>query len=362
MAGLFNPADITWNGKEVMSLSEMIIEKTFAKPSLSQIHTFVPGVKAKQQIGYLSQLSGLVGKTTAGCVPDTNTSTVSGSEKFWNPAYIGDRFKQCWKDLTPSFWSWGLKNGVSKGDLTSGDFFNFLQSVLSDAMYEAVLRIAWFGNLNAAHFTDSPAGTITDGTTLAYFNPIDGYWEQIFDIVAATAARKSDGLNSKNGQATYVAQAFDATDTTNRVVTETLAQLKYEADFRLRDQPGLVYLVTQSVFDQYAKELRSYSNVDASYQRIEGGYTSLQFEGIQVIGLNFWDRIIRAYQDNGTKYYLPHRALLTTIDNLQLGSEEERNLSELDVWHEKKDNALYVDFGFNEDAKVIEDYLIQVAY
>lgn len=360
MAGLFNPADITWNGKEVETLNEIIIEKVFQKPSLTQIHALWTGIKAKQQIGYLSQL-GLVGKKSAGCAPDTSTETVEGSEKFWDPEYIEDRFVQCWKDLIPSFWSWGLKNGVSKGELEQTDFMRFMRDVLSDAMYEAVLRIVWFSDEDAANYNSSPAGFVKNGTNLAFFNPIEGIWKQIFDIVATTSARKTTTLTTKNAQATYADQAFNSTDTTNKIATSTLEALKYEADFRLRGATGLKFYVTQSLADQYAKELRS-QNLDMSYERIEGGYDQLYFEGIPVIPLQFWDRIIRQYFDNGTKYYLPHRAILVDTDNIAVGTEEESNLQELKVWHENKDNSLYIDFGFNLDAKVIEDYMIQVAY
>ena len=362
MAGLFNPSDITFSGKEVQAVSELIIEEVYSKPSLSQIHTPVSGIKAKQQIGYAGRLSGLVGKLSTGCEPTTDTNTIPFTQKFWEPAYIEGRFVQCFKDLLPSFWAWALGNGLQKSDLTKTDFVNFVKEIVGDAVYEAWLRLIWFGNTSAANYNGSPAGVITNGISTTYFTPIDGYWEQIADIVAADSARLSSGLTAKNGQATFALQAFDATDTTNEIATETLAQLKYEADFRLRDKANLMYVVTQSVFDQYAKELRSNANVDASYNRIEGGYTSLMFEGIEVIGVNFFDRMIRAYQSNGTKYNKPHRALLTTKDMLMVGIEEESNLSEFDIFMDKKTKDMYMDFAFNLDAKINQDFMIQTSY
>lgn len=362
MAGFIDPSDIDFSGKQIQSVSELIMEDVYAKPSLSQIHSLATGIKAKQQIGFAGRLSGLIGKVSAGCEPDTDTNTIELTQKLWEPKYIEGRFIQCWKDLLPSFWAWALANGVKKADLTTGDFINFIQTIIGDALWEAWLRLVWFGNTAASNYNGSPTGVITNGISVAYFTPFDGIWEQIADIVSAHAARLSDGLTSKNAQATYSAQAFDNTDTTNRVVTNTLAQMKYDSDFRLREKEGLQFYVTQSVFDQYAKELRSYSNVDASYTRIEGGYTSLMFEGIPVIGLNFLDRNIRAYQDNGTKYNKPHRALLTTKSNLPVGTEEEGNLAQLDIFYDKKTKKLYVDFGYNLDTKVLQDFMVQASY
>lgn len=351
-------ADITWNGEEIKSLSEAIYEGVFPKPELTAFHTIVSGIKAKKQIVLLGAL-GLVGLKQTGCSISANSGTITMSEKFWNPEYVGDRFQQCWVDLKESFYVWGLKNGVNKPDLTGTDFANFLEERLGDAMREMIWRIGWFNATDAALVTGSPAGTVTAGTTIGYFNIIDGFWKQAFAIVAADADRKVS--ISRNAEATYAAQAFTSTDTTNKVAETIFQDLKYNADFRLREEPNLIIVCTQSLMDQYAKELRS-RNIDASFTRIEGGYTSLQFEGIQIIGVSVWDRIIRTYFDNGTKYHLPHRAILTTKENLQLGTEEQGNLSELTPFYDQTTKLYNVDFGFNIDAKIIEDYKIQVAY
>ena len=358
---IFDPTDITWNGKEVQELGEIIIEKAFEKPTLSQIHSIRTGIKAKTQIGYLSRLGKVGKKQGAGCAPTASTSTVTGSQKYWVPEYIEDRWVECWKNLQESFWMWGLANGLQKPDLTNTDFMKFLTEVVSDAMAEAVLRIAWFSDTDAALVTDSPAGHVTAGTDIDFFNPIDGLWKQLFEIVAANTDRYTNTLQSKNGQASYTLQAFNSTDTTNKVAISTFEGLKYNADFRLRGQSNLVFMVTQSVFDQYAKELRS-QNLDTSFERIEGGYNSLMFEGVPIVALDFMDRNIRENFDNGTKYYLPHRAILTTRDNLPIGTENESNFSEIDVFYDKKEKQQYVDFAFNIDAKVLEDYMVQVAY
>ena len=58
---ILNPTDLTFNGKEVQSLSGAIFKKTFNKPSLKEFHQIVEGIKAKQQIVFLG-LMGLTGK------------------------------------------------------------------------------------------------------------------------------------------------------------------------------------------------------------------------------------------------------------------------------------------------------------
>jgi hypothetical protein len=353
-------SDLTWNGEEVKALSEAIYEGVFPKPELTKFHTIVSGIKAKKQIVLLGAL-GLVGLKQTGCDITANSGGITMSEKFWDPEYVGDRFQQCWTDLKETFFVWGLKNGKDKPNLDKTDFAMFLSERLEDAMFEMIYRIAWFNDTDAALTSASPAGHVTAGTTIGYFNIIDGFWKQLFAIVAADSNRKNSNLATKNAQATFADQAFNSTDLTNKIAETTFQDLKYNADYRLREEPNLMILCTQSLFDQYAKELRS-RNLDVSFERIEGGYTSLKFEGIEVVGISIWDRIIRTYFSTGTAYYLPHRALLTTKENLQIGVEEVGNLAELDPFYDQTTKLFNVDFGFSIDAKVIEDYKVQLAY
>lgn len=359
MAGLITPADINWNGKEVMALSEAIITKAYAKPALADLHTMVPGIVAKTQVAFLGRL-GLVGKTSSGCTPDTNTSAITMTQKFWLPEYIEDRFVQCWKDLQNSFFIWGTKKGINKADLQNTDFWLFLEDVLGDAVEEAILRLVWFGDTAAANYEDSPAGVIVNTADPVYFNPFDGLWKQIFTAVAADSTLKSETI-SLNAEATYADQAFDLTDTTNKVVSGIFRKLITSADYRLRDQAGLRIYCTQSMFDQYVTELES-TGLNPSFEVITNGITVLKRSGIEVVGVNFWDRYIRTYQSNGTKSYLPHRALLTVKENLQIGTEEESNLKELTTYYDPKAKDMTIDFGFNLAAMLVEDYLIKVAY
>lgn len=354
-------SDLTWNGEEIREISEAIFESSFSKPQITQFHQVMEGIVAKKQIAFLGRLNGLLGKGTNACGETDATNTVTNSEKFWDPATISDRIPFCWTELKETFFVWGLKKGIEKGDLTSTDLLIYLQEIVQDAIVEAVYRLAYFGDKDAADVNASPAGVLTAGTDVAYFNKIDGFWKQLFAVVAADSDRKTTGIASRNGQSTFADQKFTSADTTNKVVTNTLQNMYYEADMRLRERDDLVYITTQSVADQYARELKA-ANQAFTTERLEGGITSLQSDGIQVIGFHFLDRIIKTYFSDGTKYYLPHRAILTTTENLAVGAEESGSFTDLDVWFDKTANKTYMKFALTMDAKVLEDYLVQVAY
>lgn len=362
MAGVINPSDIAFNGKQIQSLSEAILTRAFSNKKLSEIFTIATGIKQKQQIAFLGSL-GLTGKKQTGCDPSVNPGTITMSEKTWNPVYIGDRFAQCFTDLLPSFWGYGLKNGISKSDLTSTDFANFLEQRIGESVNEAIMRHAWFGDPKhtvSGDTANSGNQLLTAGLDKLYFNPITGAWSQIFSIVAGDATKRL--AIAANTGSTYAAQAFTAADTTNKTVTNLLQNTIYAADFRLREDDTKFMLVTQSVADQYAKEYKATTSIPLAFEAIYEGIKAFQIDGVNVIAISQWDRVIKAYFDNGTSYNLPHRILLTTPSNLTFGTEEESNLAELDPFYDKKTKNYYVDYGFNMDVKVLENYMLQVAY
>ena len=358
--GTLNPAQVTWNGKEVAALSETIFESVFVNPKLGEIHTIVTDIVAKQQIVYMGLL-GLVGKKGAGCDPTSDTPSASMSEKFWMPESISMRIEECYDTYEASFFVWSQNKGIKRADLTNTDLMAFIEERSVTGLDEAKLRHAWFGDTDAATVTDSPAGILTSGTDVSFFNAIDGFFKQIYAIVAADSSVKAASI-TKNAGVSYAAQAFDSTDVTNKVVMSYLQLCLDNSDVRLSDRDDKMFVVTKSVYDQLKREYKSYGNIADSFMMNINGIPTLTFDGVPVVKFSFWDRMIRSYQDNGTKWYQPHRIVLTTKANLQIGVESEEALAGLDVFYDKKSKNNYIDAQFKMDAKVVEDYMISVAY
>lgn len=371
MADIINPSDLTFNGEEVRAISEAIMEEVFAKPALTELLTPYTGIKAKKQIAFLGRLNGLVGQatTTSQCAPVENTAGIDNSEKFWDPVYIDDRFSECWTNLLDSFFIYATQNGLKKADLTTTEFADFFIERYNDEIWEAMLRFIWFGDTDAAATTASPAGNFAPATFVAKrWNALDGLWKQLFTIVASNSARRISGtgtISTYNAQSAAADQEFDAAATTNRVVTETLKQVITKADYRLRDKPNKIIIVTQSVADQYIAELEAETSngIETAFEYLQDGVSVLKRRGETIIALSFWDRMIEGYTSNGAGgYFRRHRILMTTKENIAFGTEEEGNLSEIDVFYDKTEKKNYFDFGANLDAKVLQDYMVQVSY
>lgn len=348
---------ITFNGREVQDLSEVFYEAAFLTPGLQQFHTIVQGIKAKQQIITLGDL-GLSGKKIVDCAITPNPNQIPSSTKTWNPEYIGDRFKECFVNLFDTFLVYALKDGVRKPDLTNTDWANFLESRVGKAAQEAVLRLAWLGNVTADNIADG--GVLTAGTPPEYFNAITGFWPQLLAIVASDSSKRV--TIAENAGASFAAQQFDAADRTNGTATGYFESMIYGADMRLRGASNQIIIATQSLVDQYARERKAVANIDLAYNRVENGISTLTIDGVEIIPFQFLDRMIRTYENNGTKWNNPHRAVLTTRDNLQIGTEQAGNFGELDPFYDKVAKEYIVDYAFNLDAKVALDHMVMVAY
>jgi len=358
---IITPAELTFSGEEIKELNEAVFTAVYDKPEMALFHNVIGGIKATKQIAILGTINGLTGKSTGGCSPSEDANTITMSEKTWNPQTVSNNLPTCWTDLLASFFIYGTNNGIAKADLTKTDYWMFISERMADALVEEVFRIIWFGDEDAATTADSPAGVLTAGTNAAYFTHINGLWKQIYAIVAADSNRLTTNLASRNGQASFALQEFTSTDTTNRVVTNCLLDMRFGSDYRLRSKTDTMYVVTQSVADQYERELTADKTAYSS-EALENGIQVLKAGGMTVVSFEFWDRMIRTYYSDGTVYYLPHRALILTKDNTQVGTEEEGTFSELESLYDPITKKNYLRSEYDIDAKIVQDELIQAAY
>lgn len=348
--------------EQIHMLNEAVFIENFKDTDLNQFHKFHTGIKGDREIVIMNNFfSGLSGQGHTGCTPTADDVTVSGTTKNWTPKYINGRIEECFDTLLGKFLQWGMANGFKKEDLTDSDWVNFLKTILPRMIKEVVMRKAWFDDTAIVSGTNN---NIAAGN-IKYFDDIDGLWKQILAIVAADSTKNV--AIAKNAGATYALQRFDATDVTNQVVTGYFNSAWYGADLRLRDmsKSDLIWVTTQTVFDQYEQERKKVSNIELPYVRVEKGIDGLQHNGVDVIPFSFLDRTIDSYFRDDltpTKWINPHRAILMPKWLLNIGTEDVSNLDEFDIFHDKKSKKLCIDYGFMLDAKIVQDHAIMTAY
>lgn len=345
-----------FGAEEVKAFNEIIIKKVLESPELNLIHTFETNIRNDQEIGFIEGSLGLIGKAAQGCGTRTpDEKSLATSVKTWSPKRWEVYLQMCWTDLESNFGRYLRNLGVDVSDLTNTEYAKFLEPFIIKGIKNMLFRLVWIGDTTAATTADSPAGVFTAGTNTAYFNLIDGIFKQLGVIIAATPARKT--TIAANGEATFALQdsAF-----TNALAWSTFLSLIDDAPTELKELDNTVVIMTDSCRRRIMRHLQSES-IDFTLEQSINGMQLLKADGYEIIGVPMWDKLIRTYQSNGTKYNSPHRMLFTTKDNLPVGFEGNEAFGAFKLWQDDVTEYTYIKTKDALDAKVLEDNLIQYA-
>lgn len=352
MASLIDTADLTLNEQEALTASEAIFEKVYNKPLLNAAHSVQTGIQMKTQIPFFG-LMGLVGKVSSGCTPNASAEKVNLTEKYWDPALVDYRLTHCQGDIAQLYKMWKRSRiALKTWEEVDNEQMAFITDRGVDATTEAILRITSFGDKTAAHYADG--GMMTEGTDVAFFTMINGLWQQIL----ADAAIKRYTI-PENALASYVAQA--ALDSSRAL--NVLRYLYNNIDSRAFTAKDLAYQMTRSLWNNWCDYLEDKS-LSFTLSEVENsdGTTKAKYRGIPIVVRDDWSRNIAAYHNNGTVNTYPHRAILTSVSNIPIGTSDEQSMKSLDSFYDKVTRQWYLDSAFYIDCKVLSAYMIAVAY
>lgn len=348
---------LTMNAEEASEVSKAIFIALITGGDLAEYHDIETGIEHKTQIPFIGNL-GLVGVKITGCDRNGNPAQIPLTEKFWDPVLIGDRLKHCATDVN------ALLKLFKKAQKINPDFFDRIDSEefgviiakVELAMKKMLNRLVWFGDTAADNVVNS--GVITNGVDIKYFNIIDGLFKQIFTEVPTTASNYV--AISENAGADYAAQALAA----NKALT-VFREMHTKIDARffeaMEDGAQPEFLVTRELLQNYWDTLEEKS-LNFSLAEVKEGITQFSYRGIPIKVRHDWDNNIRSYQDNGTKFNLPNRAILTVKENIPVGTLSAEDLNNITSWYEQKDKANYIDFDLKLDVKHLLDYMTVAAY
>lgn len=335
--------------------SEFLLENPFVKPSVSAFHNVFEGIRAKQQIAFLNKF-GKLSVTDAGCGA-APSGTLTPSTKTWDPVFLRAEVEQCASDFYQSFMVWALGNGVNRDDLSQVAYFEgFLYDFLRDAVMEDVMRMAWLSD------TALVAGDLTNGAgDLPFYNKFDGFWKQILTSIGvggANSAKRAITI-TENAAANAAAQLSLGAS----VGYNVFKALHEKADSRLISAPNKVIIATRTLVDNYAAYLEDKGN-SVAFERIENGFSSLRYRDTQIFSFDLLDRYIQADFLTGSPatYDQPHRAIMTTADNLGIAFDSASALSTISGFYDPKDEDYTAKIKYQLDAKILWDYLVVAAY
>ena len=354
MASEINLSGLTINEQEALSASEAVFTKSLMKPELADVHNVMTGIQMKTQIPIYGRF-GIAGQKSLGsCNANAETLASVATEKFWDPELINFRLSHCQEEINQLFKMWKRNASAQKTwDTMDPGQEEFLVDLTADATTESVLRITSFGDESGTAVTSG--GNITDGVSILYFTMLNGLWQQLFSAVAGGTSTRYQ--ITENGAATEAAQFNLAPDRALKV----FRNLYENIDTRAFRDGTLVFEVTNSIMLNWQSFLEDKSLV-FSLDRTEAGATKYQYRGIPIIVRYDWTNNIKSYFDTTTKLYLPNRAILGPISNIPVGTSDESNLNDMNMFFDPVTKKLLTDVAYYIDCKLVEDFMTAVAY
>lgn len=362
MASAINNGTFEFNPTEVTELAKVINELTFGDEDLNSVHDVQEGIKHDEQIVFAGRMGLLGKKVGANCTPN-EVSGITLTEKFWTPKFEDFRLKHCTSDVNQQD---KLVNQMSRMNPdyatviegSQSGVGNFLIATVLDAVKENLWFKVWFNDTTASTFDDSDgSNTFTNGTDVGYFNSFDGIFKQIFATSTLSGSGKYRIPIAKNSGASYALQALASGD-----AIAACKAVYNKADSRLRTRPDAKLLVTRSIYDGLLNDLEAIQNAGGFTQTNEGGMPTLRYRGIEVKMMEVWDRFIDTYQNNGTKWNVPHRIVMTVYSNIPIGTLANGDFGTIEAFYDKYHKVNVLDGVYSLDAKLLEDYLTCVAY
>lgn len=327
--------------------------------AIGQVTTVLTGVHKGDKVVGIGEF-GALGKKGGGCKPEYETAVLDAVEKEWAIEQWAVNLGICYEDLKDTLVKYAMRWDKDVADLTASDYvMDIVAPRLQSAVEKAVVRMMFLGDTAAAHIAESGGGNITAGKDLSLFTTCDGFFKRAEAIAAAKPASRV--TIEANAKTTYAEQMAGVR--TSGVAMKIFDDMIYAASGALIGASDKVIIATRSLADALAKDIRDNNKgSELQWQSIMSGVDTAVYDGITVVRMPLLDDLIREFNNTGTALVKPHRAILTTKNNLLLGTPSDDVFGELDLWFDKTDKMNYISGIGWLDTQILDDNLIISAF
>lgn len=350
-----NFSQFTVDNGALRDLGELLWLTTFNNPDIELVMSQQTGIFNGQKLGYIDDM-GDVGKNQSGCSPTYDNVNVNGIEKEWKLGPWQIPLKMCYEELENTLAKYGLNWGTNIHNLTETPYWtDILIPLLQRAMTEMYWRITFFGDTDAKNIADS--GLLSAGIDPKLFTMCDGFFKHLKAITAANPYQLTK--IAANAESTYVKQKNAIRQ--DGVAIGILDDMLSDADSRIFDKDDHAIFMTNSLFKALRNDVKKLHNLQLEVEHVTGGIQMSKYDGHNIIVLDIWDRMIKKYEDNGISLNCPHRALLTSPQNLFAGTTAQDAISDISVTFDDVTRLNHIFAQSNIGTLVGEDALVQVA-
>ena len=336
------------------SLRDAIIKKVLEDEDLRQVVT-IKRVKNGDPLAVIGEMDA-VGHAGAGCNPTYEEIGIADALKRWALGAWEIALKICYENLEDTIAEYSLKTGTAIADLTDTDFMAIYLELLETQVRRMVWRFAWFGDTTAQNI--SSGGNITDGVDVTLLTANDGLFKRLFAI--GTAHPEQVTAISANAQTTYAAQK--AAMLAAGYATGLVDTILLDAPSRVNGNGEAVLLMNKKFADYLAHDVKVSYKDNLPFERIFDGFYLGYYNGVRIIAIETWDYMIDTYENTGTAWNKPFRAVLASPNNLIVGVDKENPVDDLDIIFDRVNRMNHVYATGKMDTQVAEDDKVHIAY
>lgn len=337
----------------IQDTKEIVLNKLFQQ-NTTDFFTIVPGIKGKKQVAAMKGFEYVTTKSQ-GCGGAGISPEFPAFSQFWDPQPQEVKINLCYEDFLSSFLQWKLKNGYEIKNLEGTTIALFIQDMVLEAMALDMQRIVLTGDKDIA-----AQDILTDEATMAkFYNTIDKGLIPTLQYLKTLPEFADQFVALDKNTGTWEQQ--------KALGTEYALDL-YEEVVDTYDFDGDILLSSNRLYKNYAKWVKRangyglQSNVDLTQKGIKEVFS----DGEKVVPVVNYDRwkakdFMTGVAPNN-KVHLPHFALFTKKEFLQVGVDDEASLSNITLEYiGGADETFWIKANYMLDFKMTNPYAMKAA-
>lgn len=337
--------------ENLKSLKEAIIKKVLEDEDFRK-YVNVKKVRSGEPLAVIGEMDA-VGHTGAGCSPQFDEIGIANALKRWDLGAWSIALEICYTNLEETIAEYCLKGGTQIGDLTGTDFMAVYLELLETQIKRMIWRIAWMGDTAAD--TIANGGTLTNGTDPTLFTMCDGFFKRLDTIVTNDPTKLT--ANPANSQATYALQKSTMMTSGNAI--GLVDAILVDADSRINMGGNAILMMNKGLADALKLDIKRNYNYIMPWTKVFEGFEVAQYDGVTIASVATWDYLVHEYQDTGTAWESPYRAVYFNPSNFIIGCDASDPISDLDIWFNKDERKNKIYAAGKIDTLIAEDDLVQ---
>lgn len=330
--------DIT--SAETATIANAIFEASFEIGKLAETHTVLPGIRNGNVIPIISTnpaYDAFPFKDPSNCTIPACDLDLGFAAKAWQLGMIACKIPICINSFDDNFLAfWGSYKRVFGDEDLDSALMQYIIEKFQTNLQAALWRVAYFGDTSI----DS------EDPNYALLRSIDGIFTQAEagDGIKIEITQNTTGTLTGEDVYNYLVDAYNQASVLPWFNPSTMV-------FKMTSAMAAIWVAwLNSLGDKSAYNCECYSADGMTAQRSFSLDGNLRALGIPVEVRREFDGVINALTLGN-----PYRALLTTRENILIGTSEIDQLPAFDIWYSKDDDQIYIKGGANIGVSLVTD-------